>query len=51
MSKRDWAEVYRDERHRPGYVIENGKPLVKSQPDTTRRQPILASAVRAKQTR
>jgi hypothetical protein len=23
----DWREVYRQERRRPGYVIENGKSL------------------------
>jgi hypothetical protein len=25
----DWVEVYRQERRRPGYVIENGKSMIR----------------------
>lgn len=25
----DWRQVYQEERRRPGYVINNGKPAVK----------------------
>jgi hypothetical protein len=28
----DWKEVYRQERRRPGYLIENGKSLTKVDP-------------------
>ena len=27
MANSDWRDVYRQERRRPGYVIENGKSL------------------------
>jgi hypothetical protein len=47
----DWRQVYRDERHRPGYVIENGKPPLKLQPNDARNHPVLTSPVKAKQTR
>ena len=26
----DWKDVYRDERRRPAYVLENGKFIVKA---------------------
>ena len=29
MANKDWREVYREERRRPGYVIENGKSVGK----------------------
>jgi hypothetical protein len=47
----DWKQVYQDERRRPGYVIDNGKPPVKPQPNDKNRQPTLTSAIKAKQTR
>jgi len=27
MCNADWRQVYRDERRRPGYVVENGKSV------------------------
>jgi len=29
MSCKDWCEVYREERRRPGYVLENGRSLIR----------------------
>ena len=29
MSNSDWRQVYREERRRPGYVVENGKSVEK----------------------
>jgi hypothetical protein len=29
MSCTDWREVYREERRRPGYVLENGRSLAR----------------------
>ena len=51
MGNSDWRAVYQDERRRPGYVINNGKAPVKLQPIDTRRQPVLTSLVKARQTR
>jgi hypothetical protein len=39
MRNSDWRQVYRDERRRPGYVIDNGKPTIKLQPNDACRQP------------
>jgi 5-methylcytosine-specific restriction enzyme A len=50
MCNSDWRQVYRDERHRPGYVIENGKPAIKLQSNESRRQPIVTSLVKTRQT-
>jgi hypothetical protein len=34
----DWRNVYREEKRRPGYVIENGKTIAKTHGgDTARR--------------
>jgi hypothetical protein len=29
MSCADWHAVYREERRRPGYVLENGRSLIR----------------------
>ena len=29
MSCKDWRVVYREERRRPGYVLENGRSLIR----------------------
>ena len=34
MSCADWREVYREERRRPGYVLENGRSLIRRGEDT-----------------
>jgi len=34
----DWHEVYLQERRRPGYVIENGKSVVKLHKDASPRR-------------
>jgi len=34
----DWRVVYLQEKRRPGYVIENGKSIVKVRKDTWRRR-------------
>jgi transposase len=33
MCNSDWRTIYKDERCRPGYVIENGKPPMELLPD------------------
>ncbi len=38
----DWRVVYLQEKRRPGYVIENGKSIVKIRKDTWRRRISLA---------
>jgi hypothetical protein len=34
----DWRAVYREERRNPGYVIENGRPPVRSNSELRRRK-------------
>jgi hypothetical protein len=34
----DWRVAYRQEKRRPGYVIENGKSIIKFRPDAWRRR-------------
>jgi len=34
MSCRDWREVYREERRRPGYVLQNGRSLIRRSDDS-----------------
>jgi len=33
----DWRDVYREEKRRPGYVLENGRSPVKSNRDPAAR--------------
>jgi hypothetical protein len=33
MSCADWRVVYREERRRPGYVLDNGRSLIKQGED------------------
>ena len=35
----DWREVYLQERRRPGYVIDNGRSIVKRDEGTLRASP------------
>jgi hypothetical protein len=36
----DWREVYRQEKRRPGYVIENGKSVAKDLSDASPRRDV-----------
>ena len=38
MSCTDWREVYREERRRPGYVLENGRSLIRRGKDAAWKQ-------------
>jgi hypothetical protein len=38
MSCTDWREVYREERRRPGYVLENGRSLIRRGEDVALKQ-------------
>jgi hypothetical protein len=43
MCNADWRRVYGEERRRPGYVIENGKPPAKAQDNSASAHFIKAS--------
>ena len=38
MCNSDWRQVYRDERRRPAYVVENRKSLDKMEADSSTRR-------------
>jgi hypothetical protein len=39
MSCTDWRVVYREERRRPGYVLENGRsPITRGEGATSKRE-------------
>jgi len=49
MSCKDWLEVYREERRRPGYVLQNGRSTIKRAENRARKsRPKLAIDVKRK---
>jgi len=39
----DWRDVYRQEKRRPGYVIENGKSIAKIETSSSSRSELKSS--------